>query len=62
MANLKNIIKIDQANYNTLVSTGSVTIGGVTYTYSDDNIYLIEEPFQFIYDSDNECLKLIFMD
>jgi len=62
MANLKNIIKIDQANYNTLISTGSVTIGGVTYTYSDDNIYLIEEPFQFIYDSDNECLKLIFMD
>ena len=60
MPTLQNVIKIDQANYDTLVSTGSVTIAGVTYTYNDNNIYLIEEPYQWQYDSTNECIKLIF--
>ena len=44
MANLKNIIKINQADYEALVAAGSAgyLINGVRYYYSEDNLYLIE--------------------
>lgn len=48
MANLSNIIKISQANYNTLSTQGSVTIGGVTYTYDSNALYVIEETGQVV--------------
>lgn len=40
---LENIIKITKTDYETLVSSGSITKGGITYTYSPDNtLYLVE--------------------
>lgn len=44
MANLKNIIKINQADYEALVAAGDTgyIINGVRYYYSEDNLYLIE--------------------
>ena len=42
MASLGDIIKISQADYDTLVTNGSITKDGVTYTYSDSNLYLVE--------------------
>lgn len=40
MANLEKIIKISKANYDTLYSSGSVMIDGVTYTYDPNALYL----------------------
>lgn len=40
MANLKNIIYISNADFETLVSTGTVTINGETLTYDPDNVYI----------------------
>lgn len=40
MGNLNNIIKLSNEDYNTLVTNGSLTKGGVTYTYSENDIYL----------------------
>lgn len=41
MANLKNVVYLTQAQYNTLVTQGTITVGGVTYTYDQDNLYLV---------------------
>ena len=43
MANLKDVIYLSNADYATLVSTGTVTIGGVTLTYDPDNVYITPE-------------------
>ena len=43
MANLKNVIYISNEDYATLIATGSVTIGGVTLTYDEDNVYITPE-------------------
>ena len=43
MANLEKVIKVTQSQYNTLVNGGSITVGGVTYTYDSNAIYLIED-------------------
>ena len=40
MGNLRNIIKLSNEDYNTLVTTGSLTKGGVTYTYNENDLYL----------------------
>ena len=40
MANLKNVIYISNTDYETLVTTGTVTIGGVELTYDPDNLYI----------------------
>ena len=40
MANLQNIVYISNEDYETLVTTGSVTIGGVTHTYDPNNVYI----------------------
>lgn len=40
MGILGNIIKLSNEDYNTLVTTGSLTKGGVTYTYNENDIYL----------------------
>lgn len=44
MANLGNVIKINEADYNELLSAypGSTTIGGVSRTYDPNAMYLIE--------------------
>ncbi len=43
MAALKNIIKIAKSDYDTLVSEGSITKGGVVYTYDpDETIYMVD--------------------
>ena len=43
MGDLKNVIYISQADYDTLYSTGTVTIDGVTLTYDEDNVYLVPD-------------------
>lgn len=40
MANLKNVIYISNEDYETLVSTGTVTIDGDTLTYDENNVYI----------------------
>ena len=55
MANLKNVVYLTQAQYNTLVTQGSITVGGVTYTYDQDNLYLVpkttEAPANALYET-----------
>lgn len=41
MANLGKIMYLTQAQYNTLVNTGTLTVDGVTYTYSENDLYLV---------------------
>lgn len=43
MGALKNIIYLSQADYNTLYTTGTVTIDGTTLTYDADNVYLVPD-------------------
>ena len=40
MANLKNVIYLSNEDYETLVSTGTVTIEGQTLTYDENNVYI----------------------
>lgn len=40
MANLKNVIYLSNEDYETLVSTGTVTIDGETLTYDENNVYI----------------------
>lgn len=40
MANLKNVIYLSNEDYETLVSTGTVTIDGETLTYDENNVYV----------------------
>lgn len=40
MANLKDVIYISNEDYETLVSTGTVTIDGDTLTYDENNVYV----------------------
>ena len=43
MANLTNVIKISQTDYNTLAGGGTITKGGVTYSFDSNAMYLIED-------------------
>ena len=43
MANLKNVIYLSNEDYETLVSTGTVTIDGTTLTYDENNVYITPE-------------------
>ena len=43
MANTTKIVYVTQAQYDALVTNGSVTVGGVTYTYNANNTYLVRE-------------------
>lgn len=38
---LRNVMYLTQAQYTTLQSTGTLTIDGVTYAYSDNDLYLV---------------------
>ena len=40
MANLQDVIYLSNEDYATLVSTGTVTIDGVTLTYNENNVYI----------------------
>lgn len=40
MSNLQNIIYISNEDFETLVTNGSVTIGGVTHIYDSNNVYI----------------------
>lgn len=40
MASLKNVIYLSNEDYETLVSTGTVTIDGDTLTYDENNVYI----------------------
>lgn len=40
MTNLKNVIYLSNGDYETLVSTGTVTIDGETLTYDENNVYI----------------------
>ena len=43
MANLGNVIKIKESDYNALIENGTAVIGGVTRTYDPNAMYLIED-------------------
>lgn len=43
MANLSNIIKVTQAQYLTLLNGGTITKGGVTYSYDSNAFYVVED-------------------
>lgn len=43
MANLKDVIYLSNEDYETLVSTGTVTIDGDTLTYDENNVYITPE-------------------
>jgi len=47
--NLTKIYKVTAAQWSTLVSGGTLTVGGVSYTYDANAIYLIEETSSPIY-------------
>ena len=40
MANLKNVVYLSNEDYETLISTGTVTIEGVTITYDENDVYI----------------------
>ena len=40
MANLKNVVYLSNEDYETLISTGTVTIDGVTITYDENDVYI----------------------
>ena len=46
---LTKIYKVTAAQWSTLVSGGSLSVGGVTYTYDTNAIYFIEEVSSPIY-------------
>lgn len=41
MANLGKIMYLTQAQYNTLSNNGTLTVDGVTYTFSENDLYLV---------------------
>ena len=41
---LKDVVLIKESDYSTLVSSGSITKNGITHTYSNDNLYIIDNP------------------
>ena len=43
MANLSNVIKVTQAQYLTLLNGGTITKGGVTYSYDPYAFYVVED-------------------
>lgn len=43
MAKTSKIVYVTQAQYDSLITNGSVTIYGVTYTYDANNTYLVRE-------------------
>lgn len=43
MANLKNVIYLTNEDYETLVTTGTVTIDGETLIYDENNVYVTPE-------------------
>ena len=40
MGELKNVIYLSNEDYETLITTGTVTINGTTLTYDEDNLYI----------------------
>ena len=40
---VKNVIYLSNEDYETLVTTGTVTIGDTTLTYDEDNLYITPE-------------------
>lgn len=38
---VKNIVYLTQAQWDTLISTGSITVGSVTHVYDEDNDYRV---------------------
>ena len=44
MGNLQKIVYLSQAEYETLVTNGTITKDGVTITYSQDDLYITPEP------------------
>jgi len=44
MSALKNVIYLSNEDYNTLISTGTVTINGTTLTYDENNVYITPDP------------------
>lgn len=45
MSKLNNVIYLSNANFNTLMTTGTVTIDGTTLTYDPDSIYITPDEY-----------------
>ena len=43
MANVAKVIQLTQSQYDDLIANGSITVGGVTYTYDANVIYLVDD-------------------
>ena len=43
MADLKNVVYISNADYETLITNGSVTVNGTTVTYDPNDLYITPE-------------------
>ena len=43
MANLGNIVYLTKAQYETLRTDGTITVGDVVYTYNANDLYLIQD-------------------
>ena len=41
MANLGKVMYLTQAQYNSLRANGTLIVDGVTYTYSENDLYLV---------------------
>lgn len=40
---MKDFVFVTEEQYNTLITTGSIVVEGVTYYYDDENIYAVKE-------------------
>jgi len=43
MASLQKEIKISKSDFDILIGGGSITKGGITYTYDENALYLVDE-------------------
>ena len=53
MANLGKVVYLTDAQYQTLVTNGSITVGGVTVTYSENDLYVTPAQTGGVYVSGN---------
>ena len=61
MTNLSNVIKISAADYATLAGGGTITKGGVTYSYDANSQYYLRSnngKAQMDRKSDKQCTKI----
>lgn len=56
MATISNYIKVTKDQYYTLTHGGSITVGGVTYTYDANAIYLVDDNLVYVDTTNNQTI------